>query len=82
MMKLNKPAKTTVHLQYCGDYLGTPASELKVGDKMMWNNGYITTVMTIEKRGKSVYVTEKSTYGGKETLYERRFLATRLVVRV
>lgn len=78
----NQTKKTTVHLQYCGDYEGTPASELKVGDKLMWNSGYVSTLLIVEKRGKSVYVTEKYTYNGKETTYERRFLATRLVVRV
>lgn len=37
----------TTYLQGCGWVAGTPAGELKPGDKMIWNNGYISTVDAI-----------------------------------
>ena len=66
-----------IHLQGIGLFAAKPAGELQVGDKMVWNYGSTSTVLSIRTKGKSVFITERSE-DGKEWP-ERRFLASRLV---
>jgi len=66
----------SVHLQGIGKVTAKPAGELKIGDKTVWNYGFIETIVAIELKGKSVYVTITDNRNEKFT---RRFLQTRLV---
>jgi hypothetical protein len=72
-----------VHLQYVGEMPGTPAGDLAVGDRLMWNGGAIYTVTAIrEASPKFIEITERADAGsnaGKE--YQRRLKKSRLVVR-
>ena len=71
--------ENTVQLQSVGHCLGTPAAELKAGDKLMWNFGYTSEIVEIVKESKSfIFVKELS--GGN--IYERRLKKDRLVVRL
>jgi hypothetical protein len=72
--------RPTVQLQEVGKFTAKPASELKVGDVMVWNYGSTSTVLTIRHQGKSVYLTQRDE-SGKE-YPERRFLGTRLIACV
>lgn len=68
----------TIQLQAIGHVPAKPASELKVGDVMIWNFGYTSTVKEIVRQtAKSLWIKEVSDESGKT--YERRFLKSRLV---
>lgn len=72
-----------VHLQYVGEMPGTPAGDLEVGDRLMWNGGAVYTVTAIrEASAKFIEITERAEGGsnaGRE--YQRRLKKDRLVVR-
>lgn len=67
----------SVHIQNIGKVVAKPASELKVGDILLYNFGYTSTVKTVEQRGKSVYITVLNHSDNAE--YSRRYTKTRLV---
>lgn len=77
---LRQPTSETVTLQSIGHVLGTPASELKTGDKMMWNFGTVTTVGKILKETAKSIVIEDIAGDGK--VYERMLRKNRLVVKL
>lgn len=66
-----------IWLQNVGLFAAKPAGELQVGDKMVWNGGSTSTVLTVRHKGKSTFVTERSDDGREWP--ERRFLSDRLV---
>lgn len=72
-----------VHLQGVGDMPGTPAGELEVGDRLMWNYGTVYTVTAIvQPSPQFIRITERADGGsnaGEE--YSRRLKRSRLVVR-
>jgi hypothetical protein len=72
-----------VHLQYVGDMPGTPAGELEVGDRLMWNGGAVYTVTAIEQPSPQfIKITERADGGSnKGEEYTRRLRRSRLVVR-
>ncbi len=71
-----------VHLQGMGDFEGTKVADLKVGDRLMWNYGQVTTVKAIiPTRGKKmVEMIEEAYATGK--WYKTRRLLSREVVKV
>lgn len=71
----------TIHLQGIGEKQAVKAETLKVGDMLMWNFGYTSTITKIIKVSeKSVWVEEKYNVSGD--IYQRRFLRNRLVAKV
>lgn len=69
----------SIRLQSVGWGPGTPAMEIQVGDRLMWNFGYVSEVLTIELAGKEfLNFTLKSESGHIGT---RRMKKTRLVAR-
>ena len=82
-MNSNKNNAKLVRLQNVGWCPSIPASELKVGDVTVWNNGIPQEVLGVELRGKSVYVTYEINYYGKLSKPEmviRRYNATKAIV--
>ena len=73
------PVPATIHLQGIGDVPACPTGELKAGDRLMWNYGYIYAVVAIRPSpsGKTYEVDERSEENGK--VYTRRLNADRLV---
>lgn len=70
----------TLWLQGVGETLGVHASELQVGDNMVWNGGGTSQVLAIVPKGKqSLVVTEESFYGGKWNVNTRTFRKNRVV---
>jgi hypothetical protein len=67
----------SIHLQGIGQFTAKPAGELRVGDTAVWNYGSTAEVVSVETKGKSVYVVLR-TADGKEWP-ERRFLGSRLI---
>ena len=65
----------TVHLQNVGNVPAVPAAAIRAGYRIQWNWGLFSTVISSEQRGKSMYTILEA--DGK--LYNRRFLASRLV---
>lgn len=66
-----------IHLQGIGEKPAIYAKDLKPGDIIICNFGFIQTVTEIRKRSeKSIFVTVQSESG---KLYEKRYLNTRLV---
>lgn len=58
-----------------------PLTEIRVGDRLMWNYGSICQVEAIEQQSKYfVVLTER--YERDGTVYQRRMKITRHVVRV
>lgn len=71
-----------IHLQSYGKRVAIQAKNLKVGDVMMWNGGYTSTVKSIEftKTGKSLkVVTEYIDLAGEVKEGFRTFRSNRLV---
>ena len=67
-----------VRLQSIGMCKGTPAQNIKIGDKILWNYGYHSEVTEITKTTEnSIFVVLKSEEG---KLYPRRFLKSRELV--
>ncbi len=67
----------SIHLQAIGQFAAKPASELKVGDKTVWNFGSTAIVASVRSHGKSVYAVLRTEDG--KVWPERRFLGTRLI---
>ena len=68
----------TIQLQSIGHVTAKEAKDLKVGDVMIWNFGFRSTVSEIVREtAKSIWIKEISKSSGKT--YERRFLKSRLV---
>lgn len=74
--------ETGVWLQGLGAVRGKPAGELKVGDGLVWNYGYTSTVSAILKETKATvtieesYISDRTGEPGKGT---RTMKKTRLV---
>ena len=65
-----------IHLQGIGLHAAKPATEIKVGDVLVWNYGGTSTVKAIlSETSKTVTIQEEC----RGNLYERRFSKTRLV---
>lgn len=73
---VNESAANSMRLQSIGNVLGTPASEIKKGDNLMWNFGSISIVANILKETDKTLVISES-YEGR--LYERKLAKKRLV---
>lgn len=58
-----------MRLQGMGNVDAVAASEIKVGDVLMWNYGYTSTVVAIRKTTKCIVLTELC---GDGKTYERR----------
>lgn len=68
-----------VRLQYVGLCPGVLVSEIKVGDKLMWNFGLTSDVVAIDPKGRHfVVITERSKDG---TESKRTMKLSRYVVR-
>ena len=81
----SSPPAGHVHLQSVGDVPGVPAAELGPGDRVMWNGGGTSTVVSV--RGASAQFVEiieagQRGAGGETELTPRRLKKTRLVARV
>jgi hypothetical protein len=61
----------TLHLQGIGRVRAKPASELVPGDRIVYNYGYIYTVLKAEHKGGSVILTERSEDTGKEFTHRK-----------
>ncbi len=75
--QVDAKGQACIHLQGVGLFAAKPASELQVGDIMVWNYGSKSVVQTIRTQGRSVYITQKTEDG--KIWPERRFLGSRLV---
>jgi hypothetical protein len=66
-----------MRLQGIGIVKGTPAKEIRIGDRLMWNFGGTTIVKSVElsKTGKTLSIVEEDR--GKD--YSRKLGAERLV---
>lgn len=70
----------TIHLQKIGKKEAVTAQELKVGDILMWNFGYTSTVIEILKEtAKSITIKTK---GEDNYIGIRKLFKTTLVARV
>lgn len=70
----------TIHLQGIGEKEAIAAQELKVGDILMWNFGYTSTIIEILKettKSITIKTKNKDNYIGT-----RRLFKTTLVARV
>ena len=73
---VNQNEKIAIRLQSVGNVLGTPASEIKKGDNLMWNFGAVEVVKEILKEtNKTVVISILY----NEKLYERKLAKKRLV---
>ena len=71
----------TIHLIGVGRVLAVPASELVVGDRLMWNYGSVYTVVSIEDVSpKFLAITERDKDG--KVWPARRFKKDRLLARM
>lgn len=81
----SSPPAGHVHLQFAGDVPGVPAAELGPGDRLMWNGGGISTVVSVrDASAQFVEILEewrRTGTGGSERT-PRRLKKTRLVGRV
>jgi hypothetical protein len=73
---VNQNEKNAMRLLSIGNVLGTPASEIKKGDSLMWNFGSVEVVEEILKETEKTLVVS-ILYDGK--LYERKLAKKRLV---
>lgn len=70
----------TIHLQGIGEKEAVAAQELKVGDTLMWNFGYTSTIIEILKEtAKSITIKTKNK---DNYIGTRRLFKTTLVARV
>jgi hypothetical protein len=68
---MNTNSTGRVHLQNVGEVAGKKVSDLKPGDKMMWNFGYTSTVVDCKQvTAKSWELRERDDKSGNE--YTRR----------
>lgn len=71
---------TTIRLQSIGLVPATPAQNIKVGSKLLWNFGYTSEVIEIVKTtAHTITIATKEASG---TTYTRRLNKTRLVAIV
>ena len=76
-----KKMENKIWLQHVGYKPAVKAETLKVGDVLMWNYGYTSTVTKIIKVSiTSIWIEEK--YNDSGDIYQRRFLRNRLVAKV
>ena len=70
----------TIHLQGIGNAPAIQASDLRAGDRIMWNYGYTYTVVSItDVSAKFIGITERATDGRE---YARKLRKDRLVAKV
>lgn len=70
----------TIHLQGIGEKEAIAAQELKVGDTLMWNFGYTSTIIEILKEtAKSITIKTKNK---DNYIGTRRLFKTTLVARI
>lgn len=69
----------TIHLQGLGRHLAKPAGELSIGDRTVWNYGYVYVVESIvpSASGKTLDAVLRAEDGGQT--YPRRFAIDRMV---
>ena len=78
----NRREQQLVHLIGVGDMPGTPAGELAIGDRLMWNYGSVYVVTEIrEASPQFIEITEEGPQPHKVEGYSRRLKKDRLVVR-
>jgi hypothetical protein len=71
-----------VHLQFVGDWAGTPAGELAPGDRLMWNGGAVYVVLSVREVSPAfIEITERDERKPDGTVYPRKLKKDRLVVR-
>jgi len=75
---VNSTHKNAMRLQSIGWVLGTPASEIKPGDSLMWNFGSVYVVNSIIKATPTKIVISTSPEKSS-VVYEQRLKKTRLV---
>ena len=69
-----------IHLQGIGNAPAIQASELREGDRIMWNHGYTYTVVSIvDVSAKFIAITERAADGRE---YTRRLRKDRLVAKL
>jgi hypothetical protein len=73
---VNQSEKNSIRLQSIGNVLASPAINIKKGDNLMWNFGYVEVVKDILKETEKMLVIS-ILYNGK--LYERKLAKSRLV---
>jgi hypothetical protein len=81
----SSPPAGHVHLQFVGDVPGVPAAELGPGDRLMWNGGGTSTVVSVRDASRHyVEILEAwpNTATGETEQTPRRLKKTRLVARV
>ena len=75
---VNSTEKNAMRLQSIGNVPGTPASEIKKGDILMWNFGSKGEVIEIvSQTAKTITIKEKQVGGAY--IGERKMTKTRLV---
>lgn len=75
---VNEGTKNAMRLQSVGVVLGTPASEIKKGDFLMWNFGSVYLVNSILKETEKMIVISTSPKGSNK-VYEQKLKKSRLV---
>lgn len=65
-----------VHLQGIGKVRAKPASAFEVGERMGWNYGYTSQVISKEKRGQFIHF---KMLASDNQVYSRRMKPSRLV---
>lgn len=66
------------HIIGVGNHPATPASELQVGDVLVWNYNYRSTIVSIQPRGNS-QLTIVERYHHNDSVYQRNVTKTRLI---
>lgn len=75
---VNENHPKAMRLIEMGLVLGTPASEIKVGDWLMWNYGHISQVNSIIKEtAKTLKISVTETKSQK--IFERKLYKNRLI---
>ena len=69
----------SIRLQGVGWGAGTPAQEIVPGDKLMWNYGYISDVVSVIPKGKTLLTFSLRSEDG--VIRDRVMGRTRLVAR-
>ena len=67
----------TIQIQSVGKVEAKPAIEFKAGEKMLWNFGYTSTIISVASE-TAAFITFLM-QGKEEKPYERKFKKTRLV---
>ena len=72
--------KNAIRLQGIGWGPATPTEQIKPGDRLMWNYGYVSVVLAVEKASEKYLNFHLKEEDGKE--YIRRMKIGRLVARM